>query len=205
MAIPAEDFRPKFSNLVDLLRSARERYAGRPLFGVLKGEALEWTTYEEFGKLVDAFRSGLATLGIGRGDRVAVISNNRLEWAVGAHAVYSLGAAYVPMYEAQLDKEWQYILGDSDAKACLVANGAIKKRVEALRPSLPKLTHIIDFEGEASDPSSYAGLLTIGRSHSVPAATPAGDDIASLIYTSGTTGNPKGVMLSHLNLSSNLS
>jgi long-chain acyl-CoA synthetase len=205
MAIQAEDFRPKFSNLVDLLRSAREQYAARPLFGVLKGEALEWTTYEEFGKLVDAFRSGLATLGIRRGDRVAVISNNRLEWAVGAHAVYSLGAAYVPMYEAQLDKEWQYILADSEAKACLVANSGIKKRVEALRGVLPKLLHVIDFEGEASDPSSYAGLLTIGRNHPVPVVTPDASDIASLIYTSGTTGNPKGVMLSHLNLSSNLS
>src|SRR5437868_289797 len=104
MATTAEDFRPKFTNLVELLRSARREYAARPLFGVLKGDALEWTTYEEFGKLVDAFRGGLATLGIGPGDRVAVISNNRLEWAVGAHAVYSLGASYVPMYEAQLDK-----------------------------------------------------------------------------------------------------
>jgi long-chain acyl-CoA synthetase len=205
MASTAEAFQPKFTNLVDLLQTAVKEYGPRPLFGTLRGSDVEWTTYEEFGQLVDAFRGGLATLGIGKGDRVAVISNNRLEWAVGAHAVYGLGASYVPMYEAQLDKEWQYIIGDSEAKAVIVANRAIKKRVEALRGALPTVQHVIDMDGEASDPLSYAGLLTVGKNNPAPAVVPGPDDIASLIYTSGTTGNPKGVMLSHMNLSSNLS
>jgi long-chain acyl-CoA synthetase len=201
----AETFQPKFTNLVDLLQSAVKDYGPRELFGTLRGDTLNWVTYTEFGKLVDAMRGGLATLGIGPGDRVAVISNNRLEWAVGAHAVYGLGASYVPMYEAQLDKEWEYILGDSESKACLVANAGIKKRVEALRARLPKLLHVIDLDGAAEDPSSYAGLLTIGRSHPIAAIVPSPGTTATLIYTSGTTGNPKGVVLTHLNLSSNIS
>src|SRR5438876_2916353 len=110
MADASQGFHPQFTTLVQLLRSSLERYSDRPLFGVLASGVWEWKTYREFGALVDQFRGGLASLGVARGDRVAVISNNRLEWAVGAHAAFGLGASYVPMYEAQLDKEWQYIL-----------------------------------------------------------------------------------------------
>ena len=109
----APPFKPEFTNLVSLLGESVKRYAERPLFGTRGDDGWHWTTYSEFGSLVDHFRSGLASLGVKRGDKVAVISQNRLEWVVGAHAVYSLGASYVPMYEAQLDKEWHYILADS--------------------------------------------------------------------------------------------
>src|SRR3954470_15522154 len=77
MATTAEAFQPKFTNLVDLLQTAVKEFGPRPLFGTLRNGDVEWTTYQKFGKLVDAFRGGLASLGIGRGDRVAVISNNR--------------------------------------------------------------------------------------------------------------------------------
>ncbi|HVW26124.1 MAG TPA: long-chain fatty acid--CoA ligase [Polyangiaceae bacterium] len=205
MDTSVDAFHPKFENLVALLQSAVKDYGPRPLFGTKRDSSIEWTAYREFGTLVDEFRGGLATLGVGRGDRVAVISNNRLEWAVGSHATYGLGAAYVPMYEAQHDKDWHYILNDSDSKVVLVANADIKRRIEAMRKSLPKLLHVVDMDGSPEDPSSYEGLLTIGRSHPVPVVTPNPDDLASLIYTSGTTGNPKGVMLTHRNLCSNLS
>jgi long-chain acyl-CoA synthetase len=205
MDTSADAFHPKFTNLVDLLQSAVRDYGARPLFGTKRDSSIVWTTYSEFGALVNDFRGGLATLGVGRGDRVAVISNNRLEWAVGSHATYGLGAAYVPMYEAQHDKDWHYILSDSDAKVVLVANADIKRRIDAMRPTLPNLRHVVDIDGNPEDPSSYEGLLTIGRSHPAPLAVPDTKDLASLIYTSGTTGNPKGVMLTHENLSSNLS
>ena len=205
MDTSADAFHPKFDNLVALLKSAIRDYGERPLFGTKRDSSIVWTTYREFGTLVDELRGGLATLGVGRGDRVAVISNNRLEWAVGSHATYGLGAAYVPMYEAQHDKDWQYILSDSDSKVVLVANADIKRRIEAMRKSLPKLLHVVDMDGDPEDPSSYEGLLTIGRNHPTPSVAPNPDDLASLIYTSGTTGNPKGVMLTHRNLSSNLS
>jgi long-chain acyl-CoA synthetase len=205
MTAATEDFTPEFTNLVLLLRTAIERYADRNLFGVRKDPGWEWTTYRQFGALVDRFRGGLASLGIGRGDRVAVISNNRLEWVVGAHAVYSLGAAYVPMYEAQLDKEWEYILADSESKAVLVANEGIEKRVRQFARNLPALRHIVNFEGAANQPSSYAALLAHGTKNPAPPVVPDDSDIATLIYTSGTTGSPKGVRLSHLNLASNVS
>jgi long-chain acyl-CoA synthetase len=205
MGVETLDFTPEFTNLVLLLQTAVERHAERPLFGVRGAEGWEWTTYRGFGALVDRFRAGIASLGVGRGDRVAVISNNRLEWAVGAHAVYSLGACYVPMYEAQLDKEWEYILSDSGSKACLVANAAIEGRVRQIAGNLPALSHVVNFEGAASEPSSYAALLAYGSSHPVAPVVPKDSDVACFIYTSGTTGSPKGVRLSHFNLASNVS
>ena len=99
--VPMSDFIAKFPTLLDIYTNSIEQFANRPLFGTKRGETWEWTTYSEFGEMVDNTRSGLAGLGIGLGDKVAIISDNREEWAVVAYAAYGLGAAVVPMYVAQ--------------------------------------------------------------------------------------------------------
>lgn len=202
MARLASPVRPQFTNLVDVLHDSVERHRDRPLFGVLSDGDVTWKTYGEFMQLVDRFRAGLASLGVSRGDKVAVISNNRLEWAVGCYACYGLGAAYVPMYEAQRDEERQYILGDSQAAVCLVSGSDIEERVRRMQPALPRLRHVVNFDADASEPTSYAALMA--RDEHVPAVTPDASDLAQLIYTSGTTGKPKGVMLTHGNLGANI-
>ena len=111
----AMTFEPQFKTLVDILEHSTAAYAGRELFGTKTGGRWVWTTYAEFGSLVERFRGGLASLGIQRGDNVACVANNRVEWAVAAYACYSLGAAFVPMYEAQNPKEWDFIIRDCDA------------------------------------------------------------------------------------------
>lgn len=201
------DFRPAFSNLVEMLDSSVERFGDRPLFGklLLPGDTIEWTTYREFADLVRRMRAGLQKLGVGQGQAVAVISNNRLEWAVGAHATMSLGAHYVPMYEAQLAAEWQYILEDSGSVVCFVASNALAERLEPLRASLPQLRHIVSFEGDGEAEGSYAQLLAHGAGQAVAAGYPGPDDLGFLIYTSGTTGRPKGVMLTQSILGANVS
>lgn len=198
-------FRPEFTNLVQLLSTTVDRFADRPLFGQLKGDDIVWTSYREFASMVANLRAGLHKLGVKPGDGVAVISNNRLEWAVGAHAAIGLGARYVPMYEAQDPEDWQYILNDADASILFVANDKVAERVEAIRGAVPHVRQVINFEGPESDPNSYLGLLAYGATQSVPTVTPKESDIAILIYTSGTTGQPKGVMLTHHNLASNVS
>ncbi|HKU43916.1 MAG TPA: long-chain fatty acid--CoA ligase [Polyangiales bacterium] len=202
-----QDFQPAFSNLVEMLESAVAQFGDKPLFGKLElpGDTIQWTSYREFADLVARLRSGLAKLGVQRGQAVAVIANNRLEWAVGAHATMSLGGHYVPMYEAQLEDDWEYILNDSESTVCFVANEAIAKRLVPLRERLPKLRHVVNFEGPAEDPGSYAGLLAYGASHPVPAIHPKADELGFLIYTSGTTGRPKGVMLNQATLGANVS
>jgi long-chain acyl-CoA synthetase len=193
-----------FENLVQIYERSCREFADRQLFGVKQGTEWRWITYREFGALVEAFRGGLASLGVGRGDVVAIVANNRVEWAVACYATYGLGAAYVPMYQDQLDKEWQFILGDCRAKVAIGATGAITEKLRRMQPELPALQHIVGLELPASDDHSYAALLEAGRAHPVAAVSPSPDDVAGLIYTSGTTGMPKGVILSHGNITSNV-
>ncbi len=198
------DYTPPFTNLVKLLQSSIRRYPDNPLFGVNAGGQWKWTTYREFGELCAHFRSGLSSVGVERGDRVAIISNNRLEWVVAAHACYSLPATYVPMYESQLDKEWLFILNDCSAKVCIVSSAAIAARLQAMRAELPHLKVVINLEGGVDDAHSYARLMQVGRQTPHEGVMPDDRDLAVLCYTSGTTGNPKGVMLSHFGIASNL-
>jgi long-chain acyl-CoA synthetase len=179
-------FTPPFRDLVTMLQRTVAKHPDRPSFGVRKGPT-EWSylTYREFGAAVDAHRAALAGLGVGKGDRVAVISSNRLEWLLGSHAAYSLGAIWVPMYESQLDKDWQYILDDCTPRVCLVGSEAVAARVRAFAPEL----RLVSLDGELARLAAEA--------KPVPAVTPAEDDVAMLMYTSGTTGNPKGVRLTH--------
>jgi long-chain acyl-CoA synthetase len=198
----AMPFTPEHDNLVSLVREAIAKHGPRPLFGLRRGGGWTWLTYNEIGKMVDDLRGGLASLGIKPKDRVAVISNNRLEWAIACFAVQSLGATYVPMYENQLDKEWKYILGDCGAEVVLVGSAGTEKRVRDLLTELPAVRHVVGFE--ADDEISYRKLMEKGAAAPAPAVIPTRDEAASIIYTSGTTGNPKGVVLTHWNLATNI-
>ena len=193
-----------FKTLVDMFERSVQNFGNNDLFGVKTNGVWTWTKYGEVGKLVDNFRAGLASLGIKRGDNVAIISNNRVEWAVVAYACYGLGAALVPMYEAQLAKEWAFIVNDCEAVALIAATDEIFEKAKEIPEKAPSLKHIIGLTKPASDPKSYAALLEAGAKNPVPSIKPEPEDTSCLIYTSGTTGNPKGVILSHANIISNV-
>ncbi len=194
------------TTLADLITHSTAVFADNPLFGERAGDGdWDWTSYGEFGVTVDKARGGLAHLGVTKGDRVAIISDNRIEWAVGAYATYGLGAAWVPMYEAQTQKDWKYILADCGAKVLFAASDGIRAQIEEIMddlPSLEKIVVIVDPAG--GDAMDYTELLAQGHEHPSPVAVIDEQDLAGLIYTSGTTGNPKGVMLSHRNFASNV-
>ncbi|MHB8910277.1 MAG: AMP-binding protein [Syntrophales bacterium] len=189
-------------NLVEFLESSVARYPDRPLFGTKPpGGAYLWATYREIGRRVDDLRAGLAGLGIGRGDAVGIIANNRTEWAIAAYATYGLGGRFVPMYESELPRVWQYVVTDSGVKVLFAAKPEILEKVKDLPGAIPTLKHLILIEGKG--PGSMEDLEALGRVRPVEAIHPQADEIASLIYTSGTTGEPKGVLLSHGNCTSN--
>ena len=191
-------------NLVSMLSGSVRDHGSRPLFGTRSERGWTWMSYRDFAKRVDALRAGLATLGISSGDRVAVISRNRVEWAVGCYATAGLGAAYVPMYERQSDREWRHILADSGAVACLMSGAAVGPRVAAIAAGIPALRHVVDFDAPPSDPAGYAALLEAGARRPRGAVSPDDEAIAEIVYTSGTTGTPKGVLLTHGNIVSNV-
>lgn len=192
-------------NLVELAARSCERFAERPAFGTKRDGQWEWTSYREFGRLVDQCRAGLHRLGVRSGDVVAIISDNRLEWACSYYATAGLEATFVPMYEAQLPSEWKFILEDCGAKVVLASAGKSYDRITQLRAELPMLEHIIGIGLPSNESDSFEELLDKGAQTPTVARNPASGVIAALIYTSGTTGNPKGVMLSHGNLASNAS
>ena len=195
---------PQYRNLPDLLQKSLEKYAGNPFLGTRAPDGTwNFITYREFGELVTKFRGGLASLGVLPGDRVAIIADNRVEWAVTAHATYSLGALICPMYQKQNPKDWEFIIRDSGAKVLVVANTEIAGKTRPFIDQIDGLEHVVDMEGPASDEGSYAGLLVKGAASPVDAADPEPDDVCGFIYTSGTTGNPKGVLLTHRNITSN--
>jgi long-chain acyl-CoA synthetase len=196
-------FQPRFKDLATMLHDVVAKYGDRPALGTRAADDWKWTSYREFGALVDRARAALAARGVVRGDRLAVISNNRLEWAVVGYAAFTLGAVWVPMYESQLDGDWQFIIEDCGARLCFVSGDAIAKRVRGFAGQLPKLEHVIDFDAPGDD--GFAAFMQAGESRPVAAITPDAQDVALFIYTSGTTGKPKGVRLSHANLAGNVS
>jgi long-chain acyl-CoA synthetase len=194
-----------FSDLVSMWERITTRYAERPLFGEKRASGWVWKTYGEVAEHVQAFRAALAARGVGPGDRVALISDNRLEWAVVVHATLGLGAAYVPMYESQTRDDWSFILRDSGAKVVFGAKHEIVRALDEAKPGLPALQHVCGFELDASDERSFAAMLRTGRAApAVATAKVSPEDAAGFVYTSGTTGEPKGVVLTHKNFCANI-
>ena len=190
----------RFENLVDVFDHATSQFGSRDLFGTKKNGTWVWTKYSDFAEQVNKVRGGLASIGVQNGDKVAVIADNRVEWAVIAYACFGLGAAMVPMYEAQHEKDWSFIIDDCGAKVVIVANKAILEKVSKFFKG--NIVCLDDSANGESRISTYKSLLTSNKN--VAAIKPGKDDTCCLIYTSGTTGNPKGVILSHGNISSNV-
>ena len=192
----------KPDNLVEFFERSLKRFPGRPLFGVRREDGtFRWTSYGEMGKRIDDLRGGLSGLGIKKGDAVGIIANNRPEWAAAAFAPYGLGARFVPMYEAELPRTWQYILQDADVRVLFVSSPDILEKLTPVIQGMESLKHVFLIEGDG--PGTMAELERAGAENPPPALHPAAEDVAALLYTSGTTGDPKGVLLTHGNFTSN--
>ena len=132
----ANEVKVEYSNLVEMQEDSCRKYAGNPLFGTKKDGVFHWTTFEEFAQLVNDFRGGLASLGVGKNDKVAIISKNTVQWAVASYASFGLEAQFVPMYETQLPRDWEYISRDCGAKVLLAANPAIYDQIKSFPKNL---------------------------------------------------------------------
>jgi long-chain acyl-CoA synthetase len=182
---------------------------------VKRGDAWVDISYADVLERVQCVAAGLRELGVQPGSNVAILAENRPEWAFVDYACLSIRCADVPIYPTLPAGQISYILRDSGAVACVVSSRAQLDKILGIRhPDVtPALRHIIAMDADASGPGvmPFADLLARGKAAlsrypnwrtDALAARP--DDLATLIYTSGTTGDPKGVMLTHGNLCSNV-
>src|SRR6266508_3133332 len=191
-----------------------DRHAGLPCAFRSK-VAGTWVpiTHRETTQRVQAISLGLRELGVKPGDRVGLVSENRPEWALTDYACLAARAADVPIYPTLTAKQTEYILRDSEAVAVCCSTDAQVAKVVGVRSALPALKHVIAFDGSVQ----RDGVLTLAELEAKgraavgkypdwrrEALAVGPDDLATLIYTSGTTGDPKGVMLSHHNIWSNV-
>ncbi len=167
----------------------------------------------ELRTMVEETSMGLRGLGVDSGDRVAILSENRPEWAIADLASLAAGAADTPIYATLPARQVLYILNDSEAKVVFVSNPLQARKVAEIRDEAPHLRHVIRMEAAPIPGTmSLPEVRSLGREalrkdpQAVRRRASEGrpDDLATLIYTSGTTGDPKGVMLLHSNLVSNV-
>jgi long-chain acyl-CoA synthetase len=193
----------KPDNLVELFEESVKKHAGNRVFGTKNSEGIyEWVTLGEVARRVDNLRGGLAQAGVAAGEAVGIIANNRVEWAVAAFATYGLGCRYIPMYEAELLHIWKYIIADSQVKILFVSKPEIFEKIKHFPNEISSLKSIYLIEGRGD--GTMDALERIGEKNPVPSIRPKPEDVAVLIYTSGTTGDPKGVLLTHGNFTSNV-
>ena len=168
---------------------------------------------EEFADRVKCFSLGLRDLGLEAGDKLIILSENRPEWVISDIANLCLGGITVPIYTSLIPEQIKYIIDDSDAKIVVASDQGQWQKIEAIKSELTKVTSYITCLSEAPEGVlTFAQMLERGRKmdkqnpglFEKTALEVKPDTVASIIYTSGTTGPPKGVMLTHSNIFSNV-
>lgn len=195
---------------LDLYRKEFEAPRKEHYTHVYPGGRRTWST-EEFFAATASLAEGLAKLGVGHGDRVMLLCDNRPEWHQADLAIADLGAVSVPIYGTLTPPQIAYQANDSGAVAAIAETPQQLEKFLAIRKETPEMRHLILMEGRA--PEGVLGWKELLASGKGPAAADrfweraekvTEDDLLTLIYTSGTTGEPKGVMLTHRNLVQNV-
>ncbi|MFN3343391.1 MAG: AMP-dependent synthetase/ligase, partial [Flavobacteriales bacterium] len=172
----------------------------------VNGKWVPWSTAKAIDH-AEWFSKGLLELGISKGDKIAMISNNRPEWNIADMGILQIGAVDVPVYPTASEKDYEFIFNDAEVKICLVSGKELYDKVMLIRDKVPSMKEIYSFD-PIEGVKSWNEILEKGKSASFNREAElrstmesiSEDDLATLIYTSGTTGVPKGVMLTHKNL-----
>ncbi|HTK81814.1 MAG TPA: long-chain fatty acid--CoA ligase [Bacteroidota bacterium] len=208
----------EFSTIIEMFDkvTCRFQHESRPLLmhkveGIYKG-----ISFRNVRSTVERFALGLSGIGVKKGDMVGLISENRPEWVVADMGMMCLGAINVPLYPTFTPKQIEYIFNDAGVKFAVVSNQMQLNKLLKIAAEVPSLQGIIvmNDKGTAEDSRvrKFSAVIKMGEAQHKDERSPLLEaafktqpqDLLTLIYTSGTTGNPKGVMLSHDNLVSNI-
>lgn len=164
---------------------------------------------QQYRDIVDQISYGFLKMGIKPGDKIAQISPNRIEWNFVDMAILQVGAVHVPIYPTISESDYNYILNHAEVRYVFVSGIELLRKIQHILPEIPHIEGVFTYK-DWHEVKHLNDLIELGRQNPNPtlleerkrAIHP--DDVATMIYTSGTTGNPKGVMLTHTNILSNV-
>ena len=197
------------TRLFDLLPRLKETYVEGTIF--MYKEEGKWMDYTiaDFVSNADNLSSGLISLGINVGDKIATISNNRPEWNYLDMAMLQIGAVHVPIYPTISEEDFKFIFNDAEVKLVFVSDEALYSKVQSIMANCPNIKSVFTFN-KVNNARHWTEVRDLGAKNNNTEQIKLlkdgikGNDLATIIYTSGTTGTPKGVMLSHANILSNI-
>ncbi|WP_374173505.1 long-chain fatty acid--CoA ligase [Flavobacterium tructae] len=198
------------TRLFDFPYYQQETYNLQVALATKKNGVWEKTSSQEYIAKANAISRALLRMGVQKDDKIALItSNNRTEWNIMDIGILQTGAQNVPIYPTIAEEDYEYILNHSGSIFCFVSDTEVLDKVNAIKANVPTLKEVYSFN-EIEGCKHWSELLTLGEDDSNQSEVEARkdsikpEDLATIIYTSGTTGRPKGVMLSHHNIVSNV-
>lgn len=200
----------EITRLFDILTQYEERHPEQKI--ALAGKIdTHWVTYspQEYKEITNYLSYAFIKLGIGVGDKIAIISTNRPEWNMIDMAIMQIGAVSVPVYPTISENDYRYILNHCEAKLAIIEGSEVMHKIDAILSETPSLTMVYTFVNRERFPY-LEQLLALGMQNQNPEELQRRRDLvkptdcSTIMYTSGTTGFPKGVMLSHYNIISQL-
>ena len=188
--------------MATLAKLAADRYGDATAARFLRDGEWQQLTYNELWDRVRDLALGLARLGVGVGDRVAILANTRLEFTIADLAASTAGAVVVPVYPSNSAEECEWVVGDSGSKVIVCENPDQVGKIAVVRDNLPTLEHVVVIDGEVDGVPTMEQVAATGREDDPTelderCGQVAADDACLIIYTSGTTGRPKGVVLTN--------
>jgi long-chain acyl-CoA synthetase len=205
----------EFKTLCELFLRAIDDHQKPDAFLVKRDGQYCGTSSQQALQQAAGLAAALERLGIARGDRMAILAENRLEWALSDYAALGLGVIVVPIYPTLLEPDLEFILRDSEAKGIIVSTETHLRKVQKVRGRLPALRFVLTMDPlkvPSTDAQQWAHVVRdeLSRAADCVASFRARalearpEDAATLLYTSGTLGEPKGVILTHSNIVSNV-
>lgn len=198
------------TRLFDFPYYQQETYNLPVALATKKNGVWEKTSSQEYIAKANAVSRALLRMGVQKDDKIALISsNNRTEWNIMDIGILQTGAQNVPIYPTIAEEDYEYILNHSGSIYCFVSDDEVLQKVNAIKANVPTLKEVYSFN-EIDGCKNWTDLLILGEDESNQNEVEARkdsiktEDLATIIYTSGTTGRPKGVMLSHQNIVSNV-